>query len=161
VVGRSFLPKFIESLILEKPDSKSPNLFLRIHLASNTSRIPNTTTAPHPSVMPAICALLSWGLSSGLSSGSSEPVLALSVGNAEVVGVVDVAAVELGSSPVGRLTVDVGVVVVVPGAVPVLVAVWIAVGTRSGPVPDAGRMRVATMVECVFGAALDTPTHIL
>jgi hypothetical protein len=139
LLGRLFLPKLIESLILEKPDSRSPNLFRRTHLASNTSRIPNTTTATHPSVIPAICALSSCGRLSEEAAGLS---VAVPVGDATVVD--DEVSVELGPVPVGRLTVDVGVGGVVSDGL--LVAVEIAVGTRRGPVPD-GMTSVATMVE--------------
>ena len=72
-------------------------------------------------------------------------------------GVVRDAVVDSDLAPAGRLTVGVGVADVAP----VFVAVRRAVGTRRGPVPDTGTTRVATMVECVLGAALETPTHML
>ena len=75
----------------------------------------------------------------------------------DAAGVVRDAVVELDLEPAGRLTVGVGVADVVP----VLVAVRRAVGTSRGPVPDRGTTRVATMVECVLGSALETPTHML
>jgi hypothetical protein len=78
----------------------------------------------------------------------------------EFVGVVAVAVVELVSSPGGRLAVEVGATVGV-AADSVLVAVWISVGTSNGPFPDGATTRVATIVECVLGSALDTPTHML
>jgi hypothetical protein len=54
LLGRLFLPKLIESLILEKPASKSPNRLFRIHLANNTRRMPNTTTATQPRMIRVI-----------------------------------------------------------------------------------------------------------
>jgi hypothetical protein len=86
------------------------------------------------------------GLAVGVDAGAARPVEA-------VVGLVSV--------PVGRLTVGVGVVDIVTVAIPLLDVVGNAVGTRRGPVPDWGTTRVATMVECVSGAALAIPTHML
>jgi len=77
------------------------------------------------------------------------------------VAVVGDAVVELVPAPVGRLKTDVGAAVVAFVAVPVLVTVRKPDGTRRGPVPDGGRTRVATMVACVFGSALETPMHML
>lgn len=68
---------------------------------------------------------------------------------------------ELDALLVVALSVGAWVVVTALLVVIVLVPVSVAVGTSRGPVPDAGRRRVATMTVCVFDSALETPTHIL
>lgn len=157
-MGRFPRPKLIESRILEKPASTSPNLRRRTHLANNTSKMPKTTTAAHPSVIPAICALL---------SGDGPPELAGVAVGIDAGDVVQVGAVVAGNpvAPVETVAVGVGVVVTVAVAVPVLlpvpVLVPVAAGTSRAPVPDGGTTRVATMVEWVLDAASETPTHML
>jgi hypothetical protein len=153
LLGGLFLPKLIESLILAKPPSRSPNFLFRTHLARHTRRMPNTRTAAHPSTMPAICALVN------CTAPSAAAGLAVAVAAEEAAEEVPVgdAVVAAGTVPVGRLTVGIGVAVVVPG----LMTVRRVDGTRRGPDPEEGRIRVATMVECVLGSALDTPTHML
>src|SRR5690606_39268854 len=59
-----FPPKLTDSLIFEKPDSMSPNRLRRMHLARNTSTMPNTTTAVLPSAMPTIWEVVRRGCSS-------------------------------------------------------------------------------------------------
>lgn len=56
---------------------------------------------------------------------------------------------------------DVGVSTLVTSWAPVLaLVVGVGVGRSKGPVP-VGKIKVATMVECVLGDAFPIPTHML
>jgi hypothetical protein len=90
--------------------------------------------------MPAISVLVNRGWPSAASG------FVVAVGGSVDVAILRtvVERVELDLSPVGRLTVDVGVVAVVSDVDSARVVVRIAVGTRRGPVPVAGRTRVTT-----------------
>lgn len=69
-------------------------------------------------------------------------------------------AVVVADASVDVLVVGVGVADGV--VVDIVVAlVSVGVGKSSGPVPDGGTKRVATIVACVRVAASDTPTHML
>ena len=130
--------------------------------------MPKTTTAAHPSAMPAIWALLIGGLS--LAAGWPDCTGAVEdVGGAEEDGAVEegIAAADVADSVVepGAEDALVVVVVVVVVLVTLVVVVVVAnvegasVGASNGPVPD-GMTKVAMMASLVGDAALATPTHM-
>lgn len=132
-----------------------------MHRARITRRIPKTTTARHPRTIPVICAGLSCcALAVGVRSGTTAADVSLgrgvtgldpTVDEMEAVGAADVGVKMLVTSWAGKLLLLLLLLLGVVG---------LGVGTTSGPVP-VGTIKVATMVECVLGAALVMPTHML
>ncbi len=126
--------KFHESLILKKPDSLSPNLFRRAHLARRMSPIPRHSIATAPTTIPTMEAvvklmgLLALAWVSAAAAGTVGWVVSLAVG-LDATG-------SLGRLEDGDAE---AVVELAPG----------------------GLTSVATMLEWVLGAASRIPAHML
>lgn len=134
-------------LVRMRLDSWSPNLLLRTHRARKISPIAKATVATTPIDIPAIWTFV-----------SRDVVLAALGGLEDVADAGDVSKLVVGVELIESVKSN----ELVRGGVGLLVIidfVTVAVGTIIAPVPD-GMTRVATMVECVCGAALATLEHI-